>query len=134
MIQTKLKQCAGCSNVGIMYKCIGRARYCRTCAFKMNPPKRIAFRSAKRIAKDVLYKPLAVQFKIDNPVCQVNLPGCQVQTTDVHHLYSGIDRDKYLLDVSTWKSACRHCHTILHDDYSSVELVEMHLKLIDTNN
>lgn len=130
-MQVKLKTCAGCGKDKPIYKCILGKKMCRGCTLKLEPPKKILNRSVKRIAKDRIYSDDSVEFKQEHPLCELKLPGCTIYTEDVHHLYSGKDRDKYYLDVSTWKAACRHCHTSTHNDYTSDELVEMELKLID---
>jgi hypothetical protein len=43
-----------------------------------------------------------------NEMCQAHLPNCTNIATDVHHK-SG--RGINYLDVSTWMSVCRTCHT-----------------------
>lgn len=125
------KPCAGCSFSKPIYKNISGKKYCRDCARRLQPPKRIAPRGTKRIASDRIYFNRAYKFKQLHPICEVRLQGCSHITTDVHHLYSGMDRSKYMLDESTWLGVCRNCHTNLHDNFSSDELVEMGLKRID---
>lgn len=61
--------------------------------------------------------------------CQANLSGCTGVSTDVHHLYSGKDRDKYYLQINTWKAVCRSCHNYIHDHLSTEDAINLGLKL-----
>jgi predicted HNH restriction endonuclease len=49
--------------------------------------------------------------------------------TDVHHCYSGIDREEHFLDDNTWKAVCRNCHNIIHNVLSAEEAAELKLKI-----
>jgi hypothetical protein len=74
------------------------------------PIKRI---SDKRKAKNALYKVAREIFLQKNRVCQV----CNNRkSTEIHHTYSGKDRDKYFLDESTWLAVDRICHNYIHDN------------------
>ena len=61
--------------------------------------------------------------------CQAKLVSCTGVATDVHHLYSGKDRDKYYLQINTWKAVCRNCHNYIHDHLSAEDAIKMGLKL-----
>lgn len=130
----KFKICFGCAHEKVIYKCIQGKRYCRDCTRKIDPPSKLRYRSVTKMAKHRTYSDLATIFKQDHPECEVKLPGCSTFTDDIHHLYSGMDRSKFELDITTWKATCRSCHTDLHDNYTSEQLVEMGLKLIDYTN
>lgn len=48
----------------------------------------------------------------ENKICLItNKPA-----TEIHHKYSGKDRDKYFLDVSTWLSVSREGHLWIHNN------------------
>ena len=64
--------------------------------------------SKKLGAKLRQYRVLAVQFKKDNPTCQVC---CVKPTSDVHHKAG---RGRNLLNVATWMPVCRPCHDFIH--------------------
>lgn len=91
----------------------------------------IAKESDKRKEENKIYRPLAKQFIIDNPECQLRLEECKGISSEVHHLYSGASRSKYFLDMSTWKASCWHCHHIVHDVMSMEEAIAAGLKLIE---
>jgi NADH pyrophosphatase NudC (nudix superfamily) len=78
---------------------------------EVKKPKQIPKRSAKRIREDVEYHSLRFVFLLSNSKCQI----CNIATSQqVHHKFSGKDRSKYYLDVSTWMALCHDCHSILH--------------------
>jgi len=87
-------------------------------AFKPNvkvsnakPPKAIPKKSAKRKVADVEYKKLNIQFLTENEVCQI----CNSSLSrEVHHKWSGKDRDRYYLDTTTWMALCSDCHKQVH--------------------
>jgi hypothetical protein len=131
-IQAKLKICTGCQEPSYIYKSEGKSdKFCKLCWFKKEKPKAIAPVSKKKKEEMDIYSKLRTGFLIINPHCQVKLPGCTIRATDVHHLYSGRDREKYYLKTTTWKSSCRTCHSVLHNELSSEEAVSLGLKLID---
>lgn len=84
--------------------------------------------SDKRKRKNQLYSVAKSLFIKDNPNCQISLKGCTIEATDIHHLYSGRNREKYFLDTTTWKSACRNCHDYVHNKMSSEEAISLNLK------
>ena len=74
---------------------------------KINP------RSKKREAENKVYLMLREKFLRDNPICAV-FP--LMDSTEVHHTYSGKDRDKYFLIVETWLAVSRKGHKWIHDN------------------
>lgn len=119
----KLKICDSCGKPKIIWRVVteesGRKRYCHPCwschssgESKPKPTgkqKKLRPRSRKRQKEEVEYSRKRKIFLQDNPVCQMNIPGCTGNATDVHHK-AGRNGDDYL-DVSKWKPACRSCHT-----------------------
>jgi len=77
--------------------------------------KRIPPFSAKRAKKNVQYHIQRGPYLEAHPHCELKLKGCTFYSTEVHHTYSGKDRDKYFLDEDTWIPGCRHCHDWVHD-------------------
>lgn len=73
---------------------------------------KIAPRSKKRIAHDIVYNKLRKVFlnKPDNKVCPIT----GEPTTEIHHKWSGKDRDKYYLKVDTWLAVSRNGHIWIH--------------------
>jgi len=125
----KLKMCAGCNQPKHIWKSSGKEKYCKECWYSMEKPKSISPVSKKRQVEMDEYSKKRKLFLIANPNCQAKLVGCSGEATDVHHLYSGKDREKYYLQISTWKAVCRSCHNFIHDRFSSEEAIEMGLKL-----
>ena len=76
-----------------------------------------------------VYDKRRLAFLALNKFCQANLPGCTGISSDVHHLYSGKDRDKYYLQINTWKAVCRSCHNYIHDHLSAEDAINLGLKL-----
>lgn len=56
------------------------------------------------------YKVLRDQFMKKHPTCQARLEGCTGAATECHHSRG---RGEYLLDDSTFKALCGHCHRYL---------------------
>jgi hypothetical protein len=129
MIKAKLKKCAGCSQLKHIWKSHKKDKYCRECWYTIEKPKSISPVSKKRQVAMDEYGKRRELFLIVNPICKAKLVGCTGPATDVHHLYSGKDRDKYYLQISTWKAVCRSCHNYIHDHLSADEAIEMGLKL-----
>jgi predicted HNH restriction endonuclease len=59
------------------------------------------------------------------------LNDCAIEATDVHHLFSGRNKDKYYLDMSTWKAVCRNCHRAIHNYLSAEEAIKLGLKRVE---
>lgn len=70
--------------------------------------------SEKRAKKDKLYSVLRKLFLADskNQYCKIT----GQQTIEVHHTFSGKDRDKYYLDTTTWMAVSRAGHNWIHDN------------------
>jgi hypothetical protein len=120
----KDKQCSQCPHVGPLWK--SRPPLCANCARKHQKP--VNKISEKRVVKNKKYKEENVKFLKANPLCQLKLLGCTELSTEVHHLYSGRNRDKYYLDTTTWKASCSSCHHYLHDVLSAKQAEDLGLK------
>ena len=131
MIKPKLKKCAGCNELKHIWKSHGKDKYCQPCWYSIEKPKSISPVSTKRRGEMDTYSKLRDAFLVAKPRCEAHLVGCTSISTDVHHLYSGKDRDKYYLQVGTWKAVCRNCHNYIHDYLSAEEAVDLGLKRID---
>ncbi len=70
---------------------------------------RIPPRSKKRIEKNEKYLILKDEFLKDK-ICPIT----KKKATEVHHTYSGKDRDTYFLDVDTWMAVSRAGHNWIH--------------------
>ena len=133
MIQAKLKKCAGCNELKYIWKSHGKEKYCKQCWYEIEKPKSISPVSKKRQGEMDTYGKLKEAFLYIKPNCEAKLVGCTIKSTDVHHLYSGKDRNKYYLKINTWKAVCRNCHSYIHDNLSSEEAIEMGLKLSESH-
>jgi len=135
---SKLKTCNGCNQSKHIWKSLGKEKFCQSCWYNIQQPKTIN-KSTKRIApvskkkKEEIdeYSKLRNLFLIAKPHCEAKLIGCTNVSTDVHHLYSGKDRSKYFLKITSWKAVCRNCHHQIHDVLSTEEAVELGLRLIE---
>lgn len=128
-MQVKLKKCAGCEQMKHIWKSHGKEKYCQQCWYSIEKPKSISPVSAKRRVEMDEYSKKRLAFLTLHVNCQAKLVGCTGKASDVHHLYSGKDRDKYYLKMDTWRAVCRNCHSYIHDNLSSEEAIEMGLKL-----
>lgn len=130
-MQVKLKPCAGEDCNGALrqiWKQFENNRYCKNCWHKIKPPtplkqsalpktqKPIAKESPKRKKESILYSTMRKVYLDQHPQCEINIPGvCSHQNANqIHHTYSGKDRDKYFLDTATWKATEQNCHDWVH--------------------
>lgn len=127
-ITPKLKKCAGCNELKHIWKSHGKEKYCQPCWYSIEKPKSISPVSTKRRGEMDTYSKLREAFLVVKPHCEAKLVGCTGVSTDVHHLYSGKDREKYYLQIGTWKAVCRNCHNYIHDHLSAEEAIEIDLK------
>ena len=77
--------------------------------------KTIKRQSEKRKKKNRIYSADRKVYLADHPQCQAKVSSdCTGESTEIHHKYSGSNRDKYFLDVTTWVAICRNCHLWVH--------------------
>ena len=91
-----------------------------------NKPVRIKQISKKQAKKIKEYSPIALKYKIENPICNIQIEGvCTFNTTDVHHIRGkvgfadqwAIDNNiPLLIDVRFFNSTCRGCHSYVEDN------------------
>jgi hypothetical protein len=120
----KLKECDGCQKMTVIWKNHEGFKYCKYCWSCQNPKNKdniqkptdykIPLVSSKKKKKDAEYLKLRERFLTENPLCVVKVNGCGHGATDVHHKFSGSDRDTYYLVQSTWLAVCRNCHDWIH--------------------
>ncbi len=120
----KLKVCDGCQKETVIWKNHGGFKYCKYCwscqkaidsdSVQKPTDYKIPQVSSKRKKKDAEYSKLRERFLTENPLCMVKVNGCGHGATDVHHKFSGSDRDTYYLVQSTWLAVCRNCHNWVH--------------------
>jgi len=119
MIEKKKKLCNNCNTLQFIWKNDKGSRYCKSCWYKAKEPaakplvkKTINPKSKTMMALDGAYTVLRRKFMEEKPMCEAALPGCNSNATDVHHKKG---RGKYHLDVSTWLSVCRQCHSYIEE-------------------
>ena len=122
----KLKICDGCNKERPIWKSSGTGglKLCQQCwschkggEDKQKPTSsEIPRVSAKRAKKDAEYAKLRIRYLTENNLCRVMVNGCGNGATDVHHKFSGSDRDTYYLVQSTWLAVCRACHSWIHEN------------------
>lgn len=76
--------------------------------------------SDKRKIENTKYAKLKKAFMAlpENKYCPVakKVFNQSIETTDIHHTYSGADRQKYFLNVNTWIAVSRKGHRWIHDN------------------
>jgi hypothetical protein len=118
-MEKKLKLCNGCEELKVIWKNHEGNKYCQYCWAKVksgDPEHKnvIPQVSAKKKKQDVEYLKLRGRFLTENPMCEIGVPGCTRNATDVHHTRGGEERSVYYLIQSTWRSSCRNCHDWIH--------------------
>lgn len=74
---------------------------------------KIPKKSTKRAKQDKIYLAKRIVFLKENQFCAV-YPN--KKATEIHHKYSGKDRDKYYLDETTWLAVSREGHLWIHSN------------------
>src|ERR1035437_6527684 len=67
----------------------------------------IAKLSAKRKVQEAEYQKLRLDYLNEHQSCEIKHRDCTHFATEIHHTYSGKDRNTHFLDVSSWKATCR---------------------------
>lgn len=120
----KVKICDECGKEKPIWKSSGTGglKYCKECwschkskttekPTKVSQP--IAKKSEKQKAIDKAYTLMRKEYLTKHPMCEMKLPGCLGQATDIHHTeYRGIKT----LAQATWLAACRKCHDWCHSN------------------
>lgn len=72
-------------------------------------PKPLPKKSEKQKDLEKEYEKKRKKYLRTHPFCESNgvIPGCQKVSMHVHHMRG---RGEYLLDESTYKALCDHCH------------------------
>lgn len=114
-MQPKLKKCNGCDQLKPIWKRHEKQLYCKDCWYQ-HPDKNkkqlksktpLSKKSSKQEKLDSLYSVLRESHLKANPFCKAGLPGCQRNSTDIHHM---VGRGEFMLDETTFLSVCRICH------------------------
>jgi len=121
----KLKVCSGCQKETVIWKNHEGSKYCKDCWSchkskedkpqkpKLAPSSSIKQKSDKQKAIDKAYTLMRKEYLTKHPMCELKLPGCLGQATDIHHTeYRGIKT----LAQATWLAACRKCHDWCHSN------------------
>jgi hypothetical protein len=77
-------------------------------------PKPIPARSKKRAEDNKEYLIRRDIYLASNKFCEAKTPVCTKHSVEIHHTFSGKDRDKYFLVIETWKAVCIECHQWIH--------------------
>ena len=57
----------------------------------------------------VVYRMLRRKYLKEHPQCEVNLLGCTIQSTEIHHTAKKYTTDLWL-NIKLFKAVCRTCH------------------------
>jgi len=113
----KPKKCKECEAEFLPYK--STDKYCSYSCFNKNRKPnlkltKIRHVSKKRQKENTKYLKLREEFlqQPKNRFCPIT----GEVATEVHHKYSGKDRNQYYLEVSTWLAVSRKGHNFIHDN------------------
>ncbi len=118
-LKKKNKICENCKDDKYpIWKNYKGKKYCKSCWYKDILPNisekvkyinKVSDKQSKLL--DAYSKLRKIFFsKEENKYCKAQLPGCQLHASDVHHMKK---RGVYLLDITTWLSTCRVCHSYI---------------------
>ena len=69
-----------------------------------------------RSGQEARYAKESRTFRIMNPMCKINAPGCTHNTDCVHHAKGRIGH--LLLDKRWWIPSCGHCNKYVEDNHN----------------
>lgn len=126
-MQLKSKICDNCKKLSIIWKSSGTGgkKLCRQCSnntgvakLSIKPTaklKSITSHSQKRTKEERIYIAKRILFLKEHEMCMIHISGiCMQKANEIHHSYSGKDRNQYYLDSKTWYATCRGCHKWVH--------------------
>lgn len=126
-MKAKLKLCAGCEEMKIIWKSHGKEKYCRDCWLRQSPVKSLAKPTAKPnpISKKMkqtmsVYEKKRTAFLALHRICQASLPGCGVTATDVHHKAGRGDNHN---NMDSWLAVCRTCHNWIENNPAKAKML-----------
>jgi hypothetical protein len=111
MIERKKKFCKNC----LTEQFIWSKGMCKKCASLSVKKKPIAKMSVKRKVENVEYLKLRLEYLNEHQKCEIKLACCTIWAIDIHHLYSGKDRQSHFTDFDNVKAVCRSCHNWIHE-------------------
>lgn len=116
MIKSKNKICILCGREDQPHFSKKRCKKCSQKSYSTKEIKRVPIPkvSVKRKKENVDYLKLRLQFLNEHQKCEVKKLGCSIYATEIHHQFSGKDRQKYYLNTNTWLAICRNCHNWIH--------------------
>jgi ribosomal protein L37E len=100
-----------CKRCGFKKFLFGRG-LCLSCYKIINPPF-IKRKSDKKANQDKEYLKLRDRYLDAHPFCEINLDGCTLKSTGIHHMKG---RGKYYLDINYFRAICSHCHFIITEN------------------
>lgn len=115
----KKKICSACNTEQYIWKRHLGQPLCKSCWScheskdkpKPKVPSKLKQKSDKQKAIDKAYSLMRKEYLTKHPMCEIKLPGCNGQATDIHHTeYRGIKT----LAQATWLASCRACHSWIH--------------------
>jgi 5-methylcytosine-specific restriction endonuclease McrA len=131
-MQIKKKICAGCNEEQYIFKNINGKKYCRSCAYKLEPPKQISKRTEKqvfklKIKKDLIEEDKKFYLKVWEERTQgdkgmdimIHYPRCECCNIDLgsepnmmnfHHILEKRNYPQYRHKEWNIAILCSHCH------------------------
>lgn len=127
-MQPKLKECAHCKTLKVIWKSEGKLKYCKDCWHQIKPPAKI--RKVSGRMREVLdeYSKKRLGFLIIHSKCQAKLQHCTGQSTQVHHKKG---RGEHHNDMSTWLAVCHNCHVWIENNPEEAKELGFSLPRID---
>ena len=111
----KTKSCSGCGKDKIIWKSVGKDKYCQSCWYQMKPTKvptktttKLKKVSKKRGKQNSAYTQVREEFLYKNEFCKARLPICTMWATEVHHMKGRME--ELLIDSRYFLPVCRKCH------------------------
>lgn len=143
----KKKICAGCEQEQYIYKNIDGKKYCRSCAYKLQPPKAIKKVSEKQAFKITLKKKQLTEdwefymrvwngsfgrdpstgYTLSEPKCLVCGTKLGVPTSlNFHHILEKRNYPEYRYDENNIAIVCADCHSSYESNPDNIpKLVEL---------
>lgn len=111
----KKKICSECKKEKVIWKSVGKNKYCQTCWSILKPtktatkkPTKIKKVSQRRLKQNSAYTQVRQEFLLTHEFCKARLPICTMWATEVHHMKGRME--ELLTDSQYFLPVCRKCH------------------------
>ena len=126
-----MKVCSRCIKERIIWKSVGKDKYCQSCWFQIKPAKKVNKISTKRKKQNNEYTQVRVDFLSKYEFCKARLPICTQWASEIHHMKGRIE--ELITDTSFFLPVCRSCHNWIENHPEESYILGLSLHRLQNN-